>query len=356
MARVFVTNSYNDNLSVLSKRDYIHSIAKQLLTANHDWIEMDLTSFEGFIDPNIIDPYLKKYQLKENDIIIYQSPLYCFTNNHTNGTYYFEQALIEYFKSLGCIVVGFHHDFIPFLRKEKWQLDNYNRYLVPLSYQFDWNLVPINMIDKLVDEYGFYNALSYPYHFPNYHFIDKDIKHKFDHNILYLGDLSKFTLGAKELDINDWNINFIGSHSDVLKNANDSLNVQDSIPPENASDTIRKYDYGLIWDQSNSDAINEYSRFNFPAKFSSYLSAGIPVIVGKKNEYIANLVQKFNIGYVIDKLNDIDNINVNEQQWQEQLANVIYYRKAGSKYFVKTIKEDINKIRMMSNGINRRTK
>lgn len=68
---------------------------------------------------------------------------------------------------------------------------------------------------------------------------------------------------------------------------------------------------GLVWDGDSIDTcaggVGEYTRYNNPHKLSLYIATGIPVIVWKEAA-IADLVRKYDIGYTISSLREIDNI------------------------------------------------
>lgn len=69
--------------------------------------------------------------------------------------------------------------------------------------------------------------------------------------------------------------------------------------------------FGLVWDGCDINKcggiLGEYMRYNNPHKFSLYLASGLPVIVWSQSA-IADVVKKYNIGYCIDSLEDINDI------------------------------------------------
>jgi len=65
--------------------------------------------------------------------------------------------------------------------------------------------------------------------------------------------------------------------------------------------------FGLVWDGDIQPADNEfgrYTRMNNPHKFSLYMAAGLPVIVWSEMA-IATVVQRHQLGYVINSLTDL---------------------------------------------------
>lgn len=72
-------------------------------------------------------------------------------------------------------------------------------------------------------------------------------------------------------------------------------------------------DLGLIWDseidaRNDKTAQREYTRYNTPHKLSCYLAAGIPVIAWKEAA-VAELIQKYEIGYLIENIYEINELN-----------------------------------------------
>lgn len=75
-------------------------------------------------------------------------------------------------------------------------------------------------------------------------------------------------------------------------------------------------DLGLVWsgkiDSSDeSESEKGYNKYNAPHKLSSFIVAGLPVVVWSKSA-VADTVLKYNIGYVIDELYDINNLDLHD--------------------------------------------
>lgn len=81
----------------------------------------------------------------------------------------------------------------------------------------------------------------------------------------------------------------------------------------------------------------EYSKWNNPTKLSLYLAAGIPVVVHAESPH-AELIKKYNIGLVLNHLNDIDQVlsEMTEENYQQMIKNVKPWSKAiRNGYFMK---------------------
>ena len=82
---------------------------------------------------------------------------------------------------------------------------------------------------------------------------------------------------------------------------------------------------GLIWDgaidnkDENINPLKNYTKYNSPHKMSCYLAAGIPIIAWKKAA-IAETINKYNIGYLIDNIYQINSISYNDYEEKKKNA------------------------------------
>ena len=104
---------------------------------------------------------------------------------------------------------------------------------------------------------------------------------------------------------------------------------------------------GLVWDgnfneNDEESGFKQYTKYNNPHKLSCYIAAGMPVIVWEKAA-IANLVKKYNIGYTIKNIYDINKINFTD--YDEKKLNVENLRKnvIEGYYILRAIKCSIEK-------------
>jgi hypothetical protein len=99
-------------------------------------------------------------------------------------------------------------------------------------------------------------------------------------------------------------------------------------------------DIGLVWDgvKDESDAndiFKNYTKYNNPHKLSCYIARGIPVIVWRKSA-ISDFVERNNIGYLINSIQDINNIDFSDYNTKrknairlgKQVRNGYYIKKA----------------------------
>lgn len=108
-------------------------------------------------------------------------------------------------------------------------------------------------------------------------------------------------------------------------------------------------DFGLVWDGNFDDSdskkgFKNYTKYNNPHKLSCYIAAGIPVIVWSKAA-CSDFVLKNKIGYVIDNLYDINNLDLN--RYEEYLKNILKIKKKviTGYYTQKVLDEIIKKVK-----------
>ena len=85
--------------------------------------------------------------------------------------------------------------------------------------------------------------------------------------------------------------------------------------------------FGLVWDGDSTESckghLGEYLKYNNPHKASLYLACGMPIIIWSQAA-LATFVKENRIGFLIDKLEDIEEIlnSITEEQYNELLQNI----------------------------------
>lgn len=134
-------------------------------------------------------------------------------------------------------------------------------------------------------------------------------------NVVYPGNLKKekspfiYQIDSKKIDF-ILNLYGIGIESDIAQN----IKYMGSFEPENIN--VINGDIGLIWDgnfdeSDQSELFKNYTRFNNPHKLSCCMALGIPVIVWSKSA-ISEFVKKYNVGYLINNIYDINDLNLSD--------------------------------------------
>lgn len=151
--------------------------------------------------------------------------------------------------------------------------------------------------------------------------VKKDINNPI---VVYAGNLVKdkspFLYQVQQEKIN-FQLNLYGVG--IEKGLNEKMKYQGSYEPDILPNKLEG-DLGLVWDgnfdeSDENEGFKNYTKYNNPHKLSCYIAAGIPVIVWRKSA-IVDLVDKYNIGYKISNIYDINNLDLSD--YDEKLKNV----------------------------------
>jgi len=186
---------------------------------------------------------------------------------------------------------------------------------------------------------------------------DGNIKNKKEFNreklsISFVGNVNKKkTPFLYQLDPKKMNFKLflcgIGIDSDI----NDKEIYRGQFKPEELLDNINE-DLGLVWggtfDDSDmfgddTDSYKRYTKYNNPHKLSCYLAAGIPVVVWEKSA-MAEFVKKNNVGYTINNIYDINNLDLSEYNVKKENAINIGNKLREGYYTKQVINQVLNKI------------
>lgn len=141
--------------------------------------------------------------------------------------------------------------------------------------------------------------------------------------IVFAGNLNKSTFLKKETVLN---LTAYGP-CDFIEELPRNVHYKGSVSPDELVSIIANYQFGLVWDGESLDTITgnigHYLKYNSPHKFSLYLAAGVPVITWKKAA-IASVIEKYNIGIVVDSLTDVQEVinRLSEDQYLLMRENV----------------------------------
>lgn len=145
-------------------------------------------------------------------------------------------------------------------------------------------------------------------------------------DIDYVGNLAKnkssFIYEIKNNEMK-FNLNLYGQGYEKDKNQNFHINYKGTFSPDQLPNKLEG-SLGLVWDgkldeTDEKNIYKNYTRYNNPHKLSCYIAAKKPVIVWKEAA-VADLVQKYNIGYTISNLYDINKIDMSK--YAEKKKNV----------------------------------
>ncbi len=195
-------------------------------------------------------------------------------------------------------------------------------------------LVPLNVFDYLLNDTPTYasEALTSPA------------------KVFYAGNLdykkARYIYDSSLNNFHHVELQLFGVNFDSTRISNSAVNYMGSFDGTSPVFTTN-YHFGLIWEgdsvESCTGPIGEYIRYNNPHKFSLYLALGLPVIVWKEAA-IARFVSDNNLGILIEKLTDLDEMitQLTEEQYQTYVKQVSRLtRKVRSGQFLNTAMEKL---------------
>ena len=238
------------------------------------------------------------------DIVILQLP----TWNDTR----FEEHLIQKLKVYKTTLIMFIHDVVPLQfdsGKEKLQR------AVEMYNQADVLILPSkNMYKRLVEAGLTVEKICYQTLFD--YVVDADMdRHAFLRKMIFTGSPKRFPF------INEYHgttpIDLYG-----LYKANPGANTvyQGQRMGTSLLLEMSKGGFGLVWAEDNQ---YEYYKMNLPFKVTTFLAAGIPLII-RKGIHIEDYVVKHKVGFAVDSLSEADEIvqTITEEQYGRMLENV----------------------------------
>ena len=143
--------------------------------------------------------------------------------------------------------------------------------------------------------------------------------------IAFAGHLAKSKFVYSLDNIKNWKFNIYGSDFDLQKSRNINTVWKGEFSPDEVAYELEG-SFGLVWDGTETSDLQKcrfgnYMYYNNPFKFSLYLAAGLPVIA-PASAAIAKTIEKYNIGFLINSLADLDEIVINKEEYAEMKNKV----------------------------------
>lgn len=239
--------------------------------------------------------------------------------------------------------VAFIHDLEGIRQKDKRIEEREIKFLSTCKYIIVHNnKMKQYLIDKNISGDKIYVLEMFDYLVNNYKENNTEVLSNKHLKIIYTGNIDKAPF-IKQLDTKRVNFktNVYGVCNDKINN--DKIYYKGKFPPEELPNYIEG-DLGLVWDgnydeSDENEGFKNYTKYNNPHKLSCYIAAEKPVIVWRKAA-IAEIVEKYNIGYVISNLYEINDLNLND--YYEKKENVKRLsKKVKEGYFTKRVLNEI---------------
>lgn len=225
--------------------------------------------------------------------------------------------------------IGYIHDIDSF-RDESFAIKDE---IKSLNLSFDVLIVHNEKMKKCLEENGLITKMV---ELNIFDYLSKPILSEKQHTsplnkIAFTGNLEKSGFIYKLNKITNWSFFLYGPNYDqelLPKNINNVF-YKGAVRPEELSLILCEYDFGLVWDgdeiESLMGRIGNYMKMNNPFKLSSYIEAGIPIITSKEAG-IAGFVEKEGIGITVQSLEDLNNIEINEEEYYQFKKNIMPWK------------------------------
>lgn len=154
---------------------------------------------------------------------------------------------------------------------------------------------------------------------------DYELPSSLEQKIVFAGNLNKSPFLKQETL---FNLDVFGP-CDFVDQLPKNIQYHGSVSPDKLVQYISKYAFGLVWDGESLDEISgntgHYLKYNAPHKFSLYLAAGVPVITWKEAA-IADIIEKYQLGIVVESLNNLmPKLNQMTDMQYQQIRNNVYH-------------------------------
>ncbi|KXT59355.1 sugar transferase [Lactococcus sp. DD01] len=142
---------------------------------------------------------------------------------------------------------------------------------------------------------------------------------QFQRKLKFLGNITRFPF------VKDWKNEIpleVYSNGDVQAEGN--MKLMGWMPEDQLLRTLNRGGYGLVWSENIENQYErEYSEMNVSFKFSTYLAAGLPLIVNKgiaKESFVTD----YHLGIAVDTLDEaVDYLkSVTEEEYNVMVENV----------------------------------
>lgn len=129
--------------------------------------------------------------------------------------------------------------------------------------------------------------------------------------VVFAGNLGKSTFLSKLAPGDGWRLVLYGTGAPEELVNRPGVDYRGSCMPEELPQKISNEAYGLVWDGNSTETcsgpMGQYLRYNAPYKLSSYIAAGLPVVVWSQMA-IAPYVLAHGLGLTVDSLDSLGKV------------------------------------------------
>lgn len=228
----------------------------------------------------------------------------------------FDEVFIKLLRNRVKKLVVFVHDFVPLMFENNYYL--FERYLEAYNLA-DLAVLPSKKMEVLLREKGLDIPVIIQNIWDHTTSINLENTPVFHRKIKFAGNIRRFPF------VQEWKQDIpleVYSNGEELHNEHVKL-----LGWKNDDQLLRELNeggFGLVWSENiENQSEREYSEMNVSFKFSTYLSAGIPIIVNKglaKQDF----VEKYQIGFVAETLDEaVDRVNsMSIEEYNQMVSRV----------------------------------
>lgn len=285
----YITNLYGQSTqsTAMSAQHMITNIAQNegyfelsigAYKVNEDSEEEKVARIEGILS-----------SVSKDSLVIAQMPSW-------NGIA-FDKVFLKILRERTTYLVVFVHDFVPLMFANNaylmsWYIEAYNL--------ADLVILPSEKMEHILRG----NGLTSVVHHQNVwdHLLTTEMigDPKFQRKLKFAGNISRFPF------VKDWSSDLpLEVFSEGQAKGNGFLKMMGWLPDDQLIRELHKGGFGLVWSEDIENQYErEYSEMNVSFKFSTYLAAGLPLIVNKGLAR-EQFVRKYGLGFVAESLEEV---------------------------------------------------
>ncbi|MFK4897207.1 sugar transferase [Lactococcus petauri] len=308
MMKKYITNLYGQSpqSTAMAAQNMITEISKSMgykeicieaYPVRSDTEEEKLKRIEGILA-----------SVSQNSLAIAQMPSW-------NGIA-FDKYFLEALRAKVNKLVVFIHDFVPLMFANNAYL--FDQYLEAYNHA-DIVIVPSLKMREVLTGQGLRRPVLIQEVWDHLTPIELTTLPQFQKKLSFLGNTTRFPF------VQDWKSHLpLEVYSNGNVQAEGNMKMMGWQPEDQLLRSLNKGGYGLVWSENIENQYErEYSEMNVSFKFSTYLAAGLPLIV---NRGIAkeNFVTDYNLGIAVDSLEEAVTYleSVSEEEYNAMAKNV----------------------------------
>lgn len=304
----YITNLYGQSpqSTAMAAQNMITDIAKSIgykeicieaYPVREDSHEEKLKRIEGILSP-----------VSQDSMAIAQMPSW-------NGIA-FDKYFLESLRKRVDKLVVFVHDFVPLMFANNAYL--FDQYLEAYNLA-DLVILPSQKMKEVLIEHGLTQPVLIQNIWDHVTTVNLNTNPHLERKLNFLGNITRFPF------VKDWETDLLLEvYSNGQAEAKGNMRLLGWQPEDQILRALNQGGFGLVWSEDIENQYErKYSEMNVSFKFSTYLAAGLPLIVNKgiaKEDFVT----KYNLGIAVENLDQaVEYVNtISEQEYNILVHNV----------------------------------